>query len=39
LRLADVVYVLARGEVAFAGEPVELAGKSLPGYVVSSRSS
>ena len=36
LRLADVVYVLARGEVAFAGEPAELAGKSLPGYVVSS---
>lgn len=36
LRLADVVYVLARGEVAFAGEPTELAGKSLPGYVVSS---
>jgi branched-chain amino acid transport system ATP-binding protein len=33
LRLADVVYVLARGEVAFAGEPAELAGKTLPGYV------
>jgi len=35
LRLADVVYVLARGEVAFAGEPAELAGKTLPGYVTS----
>jgi branched-chain amino acid transport system ATP-binding protein len=33
LRLADVVYVLARGDVAFAGEPGELTGKSLPGYV------
>jgi branched-chain amino acid transport system ATP-binding protein len=33
LRLADIVYVLARGEVAFAGEPGELAGKTLPGYV------
>ena len=33
LRLADVVYVLARGEVAFAGEPGELTGRSLPGYV------
>ena len=33
LRLADIVYVLARGEVAFAGEPSELTGKSLPGYV------
>ena len=33
LRLADVVYVLARGEVAFAGEPAELDGKTLPGYV------
>jgi branched-chain amino acid transport system ATP-binding protein len=33
LRMADVVYVLARGEVAFAGEPAELAHrKSLPGY-------
>jgi branched-chain amino acid transport system ATP-binding protein len=35
LRLADVVYVLARGEVVFAGEPSELAGKSLPGYVTA----
>jgi len=35
LRLADVVYVLARGEVAFAGEPGELVGKSLPGYVTT----
>ena len=35
LRLADVVYVLARGEVAFAGEPGELIGKSLPGYVTA----
>jgi branched-chain amino acid transport system ATP-binding protein len=33
LRLADVVYVLSRGEVAFAGEPAELAGRALPGYV------
>jgi len=33
LRMADVVYVLARGEVVFAGEPGELAGRSLPGYV------
>ena len=33
LRLADVVYVLARGEVAFAGEPGELEGRDLPGYV------
>jgi len=33
LRLADVVYVLARGEVVFAGEPGELAGKTLPGYM------
>ncbi len=33
LRLADVVYVLARGEVAFAGEPGELSGlETLPGY-------
>jgi branched-chain amino acid transport system ATP-binding protein len=32
LRLADVVYVLSRGEVAFAGEPGELAGGKLPGY-------
>jgi branched-chain amino acid transport system ATP-binding protein len=33
LRLADVVYVLSRGQVAFAGEPAELAGQALPGYV------
>jgi branched-chain amino acid transport system ATP-binding protein len=33
LRLADVVYVLSRGEVVFAGEPGELEGRSLPGYV------
>ena len=37
LRLADLVYVLARGEVAFAGEPAELEGRDLPGYVVSTR--
>ena len=37
LALADVVYVLARGEVAFAGEPAELAGRALPGYVTASR--
>ena len=33
LRLADIVYVLSRGEIAFAGEPAELAGRALPGYV------
>ena len=37
LRLADVVYVLARGEIAFAGEPAELEGRALPGYVASAR--
>ena len=37
LRLADVVYVLSRGEVAFAGEPSELDGKDLPGYVTVGR--
>jgi branched-chain amino acid transport system ATP-binding protein len=31
LRLADVVYVLDRGDVAFAGEPGELTGRSLLG--------
>ena len=35
LRLADLVYVLSRGEVAFAGEPAELEGRDLPGYVVT----
>ena len=35
LRLADLVYVLSRGEVAFAGEPTELEGRDLPGYVVT----
>ena len=35
LRLADLVYVLSRGEVAFAGEPAELEGHDLPGYVVT----
>ena len=35
LRLADVVYVLARGEIAFAGEPEELEGRELPGYVTT----
>jgi branched-chain amino acid transport system ATP-binding protein len=35
LRLAEVVYVLARGDVVFAGEPAELAGRALPGYVTS----
>lgn len=29
LRLADVVYVLDRGEVSFAGEPGELAGQGV----------
>jgi branched-chain amino acid transport system ATP-binding protein len=33
LRLADLVYVLSRGEVVFAGEPDELATGTLPGYV------
>jgi branched-chain amino acid transport system ATP-binding protein len=33
LRMADLVYVLARGEVAFAGEPGELDRRNLPGYV------
>jgi len=37
LRLADVVYVLARGEIAFAGEPAELEGRALPGYVTAAR--
>ena len=36
LQLADVVYVLARGGIAFAGEPGELEGRSLPGYVTRS---
>jgi branched-chain amino acid transport system ATP-binding protein len=31
LRLADVVYVLDRGDVVFAGEPGELAGRSRLG--------
>jgi branched-chain amino acid transport system ATP-binding protein len=35
LRLAEVVYVLARGEVVFAGEPAELQGRTLPGYVAT----
>jgi branched-chain amino acid transport system ATP-binding protein len=35
LRLADVVYVLSRGEVAFAGEPAELTDRYLPGEVVT----
>jgi branched-chain amino acid transport system ATP-binding protein len=35
LKLADVVYVLGRGEVAFAGEPSELRGRTLPGYVTA----
>jgi branched-chain amino acid transport system ATP-binding protein len=33
LALADIVYVLSRGEIAFAGEPEELRGRDLPGYV------
>jgi branched-chain amino acid transport system ATP-binding protein len=33
LRMADVVYVLSRGEVVFAGEPGELTTGDLPGYV------
>jgi branched-chain amino acid transport system ATP-binding protein len=35
LRLADVVYVLARGDVAFAGEPAELDRRALPGYAAA----
>jgi branched-chain amino acid transport system ATP-binding protein len=35
LRMAEIVYVLARGEIAFAGEPAELAGRTLPGYVTA----
>jgi branched-chain amino acid transport system ATP-binding protein len=35
LRLADVVYVLARGGIAFAGEPAELQGQPIPGYVTT----
>jgi branched-chain amino acid transport system ATP-binding protein len=35
LKLADVVYVLGRGEIAFAGEPAELRGQTLPGYVAA----
>jgi branched-chain amino acid transport system ATP-binding protein len=35
LRLADVAYVLRRGEVAFAGEPSELAAGALAGYVAA----
>ena len=31
LRMADVVFLLSRGQVAFAGEPAELSGPSLPG--------
>jgi branched-chain amino acid transport system ATP-binding protein len=33
LRMADIVHVLARGDVVFSGEPAELAGRALPGYV------
>jgi branched-chain amino acid transport system ATP-binding protein len=33
LRLADVVYVMSRGEIVFAGEPGELSSGVLPGYV------
>lgn len=32
LRLADVVYVLSRGEIVFAGEPGELDPSAMPGY-------
>jgi branched-chain amino acid transport system ATP-binding protein len=35
LKLADVVYVLGRGEIVFAGEPAELRGRPLPGYVAA----
>jgi branched-chain amino acid transport system ATP-binding protein len=31
LRMADVVYVLSRGEITFAGEPAELIAEPLPG--------
>ena len=33
LRLAEVVYVLSRGEVVFAGEPSEVGPDQLPGYL------
>jgi branched-chain amino acid transport system ATP-binding protein len=35
LKLADVVYVLARGEIAFAGEPAELQGRQIPSYAAT----
>ena len=39
LRMAEVVYILSRGEVAFAGEPDELRTGVLPGYVMADASS
>jgi branched-chain amino acid transport system ATP-binding protein len=33
LRLADLVYVLSRGDIAFAGDASELAAGTIPGYV------
>lgn len=33
LRMADLVYVLSRGELAFAGEPGEVDPAALPGYL------
>jgi branched-chain amino acid transport system ATP-binding protein len=35
LKLADVVYVLARGEIAFAGEPAELRGRQIPSHAAT----
>jgi branched-chain amino acid transport system ATP-binding protein len=35
LRLADVVYILSRGEIVFAGDPGELKSGELPGYVAT----
>jgi branched-chain amino acid transport system ATP-binding protein len=38
LRMAEVVYILSRGEVVFAGEPSELRTGVLPGYVLADAS-
>jgi branched-chain amino acid transport system ATP-binding protein len=39
LRMAEVVYILGRGSVVFAGEPGELRDGPLPGYAISRRRS
>ena len=38
LELADIVFVLSRGQVVFAGEPGELAGEDLMRYYLASGS-